>query len=80
MPRDTVPEFTAAIIDRMTALGISQSDLARKAGCGQSAINGIVRGTRSPSLRLAAAIADALKIPAKLRDYAPENKSENQSE
>lgn len=70
MPRDTVPAFTAAILARMDALHLSQADLARMAGCGQSAINGIVRGTRSPSLRLAAAIADALKIPAKLRDYA----------
>jgi transcriptional regulator with XRE-family HTH domain len=52
------------------AAGLSQSQLAKLAGCGNSAISDIERGTRSPSFDLAARIGKALKITTGLDKFA----------
>lgn len=43
--------------------GISQSELARRAGVTRGAINGILTGARGPGVELSKGIAKALKIP-----------------
>ena len=43
--------------------GISQAELARRAGVTRGAINGILTGARGPGTDLAKGIARALKLP-----------------
>jgi transcriptional regulator with XRE-family HTH domain len=47
----------------MKPIHFSQSDLARAAGCHQSAINKILRGKRRPSLELAKRLEKVTGVP-----------------
>jgi transcriptional regulator with XRE-family HTH domain len=55
--------FSMWLLAEMSKLGISQSELARRAGVTRSAINGVVTGARGPGPDLCNAIARALNIP-----------------
>lgn len=53
-----------------TAKGISQEELAFRAGVHRTYLSGIERGERNPSLKNIAAIAEALQVPlAELFDF-----------
>jgi transcriptional regulator with XRE-family HTH domain len=65
-----IPKFAEMVRTARESAGISQAQLAKLCGCGNSAISDIERGTRAPSLDLAARIADALKLPTKLAHFA----------
>lgn len=53
-----------------TAKGISQEELAFRAGVHRTYLGGIERGERNPSLKNIAAIAEALQVPlAELFDF-----------
>ena len=67
---EPVPSFAEAIKSARESLGWSQADVAKAAGCGNSAVADIERGDRSPSLAMAARLAAALKIRTKLSDFA----------
>jgi transcriptional regulator with XRE-family HTH domain len=45
------------------SLGLSQEDLAAKAGVDRTYMSGVERGVRNPSLRTAERVADALGVP-----------------
>jgi transcriptional regulator with XRE-family HTH domain len=52
-------------------LGISQEELANRAGIHRTYVGGIERGTRNPSYASIVRIADALQIPAsRIIEYA----------
>jgi ribosome-binding protein aMBF1 (putative translation factor) len=53
-------QIAQAIYDRRTALGLSQSELAKRAGMTQPAINRLETGTTLPSSRTLFRIARAL--------------------
>lgn len=55
------PQFAAKLRELRTAKGLSQADLATKAGCGQRTISHLEQGRHLPSLETAFAIADALE-------------------
>lgn len=57
------PKFTDWLQSALDERGISQSELARRAGVTRSAINGIIMGTRGPGIELCTGIAHALKLP-----------------
>lgn len=59
--RDTVPGFAAAIRARREALGLSLSEVADRSGTHGTSLSKLENGLRSPSLRLALALAEALE-------------------
>ena len=61
---DTVAVFVAAVRDRMDTLGISGSELARRAGVSQPRISELLNGGKSPNLTTVGRIADALDTTA----------------
>lgn len=68
--RDLVPGFAAMVTAAREAAGWSGAELARRAGLSQNTVNAIEREVRSPSLRVAALLAEALGIRAWLHDPA----------
>lgn len=52
---------TAALLARLTELGMSKRDLAERAPMAYSYVNFIIRGTHQPSWRIARDMAAALK-------------------
>lgn len=56
--------FGAAVRARRAELGLSQEELATRAGLHRTYIGGIERGERNVSLNNILAIADALRLPA----------------
>ena len=67
---EPVPGFAEAIREKRVELGWSQADVAKLAGCGNSAVADIERGDRSPSLAMAARLAAALRLRTRLAEYA----------
>jgi transcriptional regulator with XRE-family HTH domain len=65
--RDVVPGFAAMIAAARTALGWSMAELARRAGLSVNTVSAIEREIRAPSLRVGAALAEALDLPNLLR-------------
>lgn len=59
--RDVVPGFAAAVRARREGLGLSLGDVAEKAGTHPTSLSKLENGVRSPSLRLAMALAGALE-------------------
>jgi transcriptional regulator with XRE-family HTH domain len=57
---DAAETFARAVRARRLALGLSQEDLAHKAGLDRTYISGIERGVRNPTLKTADRIAHAL--------------------
>ena len=56
--------FGEVVLHYLNALGVSQSELARRVGTNRSTINCIIKDERrSPTLDTAVAIADALGVP-----------------
>lgn len=56
--------FGEVVPHYLGALGVSQSELARRVGTNRSTINCIIKDERrSPTLDTAVAIADALGVP-----------------
>lgn len=80
-PRDAQPRFEArdlflsfgqAVRERRTSLGLSQEELADRAGLHRTYIGSIERGERNPSLLNIARIAHALKLrPSELVPELP---------
>lgn len=68
--RDIVPGFAAAVTAAREAAGLSRADLAQAAGLAVSTMYAIESEQRSPSLRVAAALARALGMKAWLDDPA----------
>jgi transcriptional regulator with XRE-family HTH domain len=64
--------FAAALREHREAKGLTRQSLALSAGCGLQAIAQIESGVRSPSLDLAARLARAVGLRAKLADFAAE--------
>lgn len=70
MPAERVPPlavrrrlaFAAVVRARRTALGLSQEQLARRAGCDRQSIVRLETATRSPSLDRIFMLADALDV------------------
>ncbi len=58
--RDIVPGFGAALRIARELSGLSQADVAVRAGCGFAAVSKVETEARAPSLRLALALADAV--------------------
>lgn len=56
----TFPEW---LEHQLKEQGISQAELARRAGVTRGAINGILQGARGPGVELCQGIARALNIP-----------------
>lgn len=50
----------AAIRGRRTALGVSQRELAARAGVDRAFLNGVENGRRNPTLAMLAKLADGL--------------------
>lgn len=62
MPRK--PEPFAAVLARLRkAVGLSQAELARKAGLSRMGLFNLERGEREPTWRTVQALADALDVP-----------------
>jgi transcriptional regulator with XRE-family HTH domain len=57
-------DFATWLETKLKEQGISQAELARRAGVTRGAINGILTGARGPGVELSKGIAKALKIPA----------------
>ena len=55
--------FASWLEEQLREQGISQAELARRAGVTRGAINNILQGERGPGVELAKGIARALKIP-----------------
>ena len=53
--------FGSAVRDRRTAAGITQEELAERAGLHPTYVSMVERGVRNPTLDVAARIAKALK-------------------
>jgi len=70
VPRDLVPGFAATIKKAREEREWSQRDLADKANVSLMSVWGIEAEVRSPSLRVAAKIAEALKLKISLLDVA----------
>lgn len=64
-----LPPFAEMVRAARESAAISQGELAKLCGCGNSAISDIERGSRGASLYLAAKIAKALKMKPALRDF-----------
>ena len=70
--RDLVPGFAAMITAAREKRGWSMGELARQSGLSVNTISAIEREIRAPSLRVAAALANALdlwnllRLPAKM--------------
>lgn len=65
-----VPAFAALVAAARAERGLNRKQLAALVGCGNSAISGIERGRRAPSLGLAARIAKSLGIKTRLAEFA----------
>lgn len=61
MPRTLEVKFGRLVRDRRTRLGISQEELAHRAGLHRTYISLLERGQRNPSLSVLVALARALK-------------------
>lgn len=61
-PRDLVPGFAAAVRARRIELGLTGVELAERAGTHPQSVVMIENETRSPSLRMAVALAGALGL------------------
>jgi len=55
--------FSDWLGSQLNTQGITQAELARRAGVTRSAINGILSGARGPGIELCMGIARALKLP-----------------
>ena len=55
--------FASWLEEQLKEQGISQAELARRAGVTRGAINNILQGERGPGIDLAKGIAKALSIP-----------------
>lgn len=56
--------FSANLVAHRRELGVSQEDLAHKAGLSVSYVSMLERGQRQPPLETVEAFARALKVPA----------------
>jgi transcriptional regulator with XRE-family HTH domain len=56
-------DFPTWLEERLKEQGITQSELARRAGVTRGAINGILQGVRGPGVELSKGIAKALSLP-----------------
>ena len=68
--RDVVPGFAALITRTREARGLSRRQLADAAGVSPTTVGDIESEQRSPSLRVAAALAMALELIVHLHDPA----------
>ena len=57
-------KFSDWLEQELKERGMSQSELARKAGVTRAAINGVLSGARGPGVNLIKGIARAFNIPA----------------
>lgn len=62
MGRDSVPGFPARLRELRDRAGLTMADLAEKAGTHWTTVAKLERDERSPSLRLAVALAVALGV------------------
>jgi transcriptional regulator with XRE-family HTH domain len=60
--RDSVEGFPERLKALRTAIGLTQPELAEKAGCHYTSVALMESGARSPSLRLARDLAKALSV------------------
>lgn len=70
--RDLVPGFAAMLTAARETRGWSMAELARQSGLSVNTISAIEREVRAPSLRVGAAIAEALDLWNLLRSPAVE--------
>ena len=61
--RSLVARFPAVLREARTEKGLSQEELAGRAGLHRTYISQVERGVKSPSLRSLEQIADALETP-----------------
>lgn len=61
--KSLVDRFPAALREARTEKGISQEELAARAGLHRTYISQVERGLKSPSLRSLSQIATALEMP-----------------
>lgn len=54
--------FASSVRRRRVTLGLSQEELAGRAGLDRTYISGVERGVRNPTIRTAKKIADALGV------------------
>lgn len=59
---DLSKNFGAAVRRHRMLLGLSQEDLAERAGKDRTYVSGIERGRRNPSLQVMQSLADALGV------------------
>jgi transcriptional regulator with XRE-family HTH domain len=59
---DLLRDFGAAVRIHRQALGISQEELAHRAGVDRTYMSGIERGVRNPSLKSINRVASALEV------------------
>jgi transcriptional regulator with XRE-family HTH domain len=62
----TNPNFTAWLEEEMRREGLSNAELAQKAGVTRGAIGNLLRGERGPGMTLVVAIANALDRPPEM--------------
>ena len=58
-----IDTFRARLREAMERAGVSQRELAEKAGTSYSGINRILQGRQTPTLELADRLADSVGIP-----------------
>lgn len=63
MTRETIETLPERLAELREARGLSQEQLAEKAGTSRFSVSRLERGLRAPSLFLAVQLADALAVP-----------------
>lgn len=67
-PRDLVPGFAALVKQKRTELGWTQRELSERSGISPMCISDLEAEHRSPSLRVAKAVAKALSLNVRLAE------------
>lgn len=63
MPEDVRRQLGLAVRAERLRRGLSQEELAERAGLDRTYVSGLERGTRNPSLTTQHKVADALGVP-----------------
>ena len=63
MPRDAVTLLARNLQTLLRAAGLSQEELAFRAGTKRSYLSDLERGVRNPSVRLLGRLAEVLDVP-----------------